>query len=291
MRVKKAVIPAAGFGTRMLPVTKTIPKEMLPILNKPVIQYAVEEAVASGIEDIAIITGRGKSSMEDYFDYTPELEDKLINSGRIQEAGALHRLAESANICFIRQKEMRGLGDAVWQARSFIGQEPFAVLLPDDIIISLVPVTKQLIQLAEDNDADVLGIQSVAWQDLCRYSSLKVEPLGQDIYRVLDLIEKPRPEEAFSSFAVLGRYVLKAAIFDILAELAPGYNGEIQLTDAIKLLRAKEDVLAVDFQGKRYDTGNIKGFLEANIDYALNDPEHGDWLKAFLKQKLAERDL
>ena len=288
MKVRKAVIPAAGLGTRMLPATKTVPKEMLPLVDKPVIQYIIEEAVASGIEDILIVTNRAKSAMDDYFDYYPELETRLNQAGKDKELVEVRRAADLANIFYVRQKETKGLGHAIWRAKHFVGDEPFAVLLGDDIMRADKPVTRQLVEATEKYGASAVGVQQVATEAISRYSSVKVSPLEERIYSVSDMNEKPKPEEMFSNFAILGRYVLAPDIFDILEQVKPGYGGEIQLTDGLKELCRVNRMVAVDFEGRRYDTGNLNGFLEATIDFALDHPETGDWLKRFLKEKAAE---
>lgn len=287
MKVKKAVIPAAGLGTRMLPATKTVPKEMLPLVDKPVIQYIIEEAVAAGIEDILVVTNRAKSAMDDYFDYYPELEERLSQAGKDKELAQVRRAADLANIFYVRQKETRGLGHAIWRAKRFVGDEPFAVLLGDDIMRAEKPVIRQLIDGAEKYGASCVGVQKVSSEAIGKYSSVKVEALEDRIFRVQDMVEKPRPEQIFSNYAILGRYVLSAGIFDILENLSPGYGGEIQLTDGLKELCGREKMVAVDFEGKRYDTGNLKGFLEATIDFSLAHQETGDWLRTFLKEKAA----
>ena len=285
MKIKKAVIPAAGLGTRMLPATKTIPKEMLPLLDKPVIQYIIEEAVDSGIEDILIITNRAKSAMDDYFDYHPELEERLARDGKTKELEAVRRTADLANIFYVRQKETKGLGHAIWRARDFVGNEPFAVLLGDDIMRAEVPVLKQLIDAAEKYNAFCVGTQAVADDAVGRYSSLKVSPLEESIYKVTDMNEKPTPSEKFSNFAILGRYVLTPAIFDILEHTPPGKGGEIQLTDGLRELCYREPCVAKEFAGRRYDTGNICGFLEATLDFALDFPETGPFLREYIQAK------
>ena len=285
MKVKKAVIPAAGLGTRMLPATKTVPKEMLPLVDKPAIQYIIEEAVASGIEDILIITNRAKSAMDDYFDYSPELEDSLLRTGKSHELEVVRRSADIANIFYVRQKETKGLGHAVWRAKNFVGDEPFAVLLGDDVMMSEIPVTKQLIDASEKYGAAAVGTQSVALEAISKYSSLEVSTLEDRVYRVTDMNEKPSPADAFSTFAILGRYVLTPDIFPLLENTAPGYGGEIQLTDGLRALCKQSPMVAVDFIGRRYDTGNLPGFLEATIDFALKDPAVGGWLKNFLIEK------
>lgn len=287
MKVKKAVIPAAGLGTRMLPATKTIPKEMLPMVDKPVLQYIIEEAVNSGIEDILIITNRGKTPIEDYFDYCPELEQKLAASGKEKEVELVRRTADLANIFFVRQKETKGLGHAIWRARRFVGGEPFAVLLGDDIMRAKKPVTRQLIDAAEKYGASAVGTQWVSTEAIRKYSSLKISPLEERIFQVSDMNEKPTPEQMFSNYAILGRYVLTSGIFDILETLSPGYGGEIQLTDGLQRLCLSERMVAVDFEGRRYDTGNFQGFLEATIDFALEHPDTGEWLRGWLKDKAA----
>ena len=285
MKVRKAVIPAAGLGTRMLPATKTVPKEMLPIVDKPAIQYIIEEAVASGIEDILIVTNRAKSAMDDYFDYVPELEAVLSRSGKSAELDTVRYSADIANVFYVRQKETKGLGHAVWRAKRFVGGEPFAVLLGDDIMMGEKPVTRQLIDAAEKHHAAVLGVQRVTPQAISSYSSVKVSALEDRVYRVLDMNEKPGPGEAFSDFAILGRYVLTRQIFDLLEKTPPGYGGEIQLTDGLRAL-CKEAPMVVDFEARRYDTGTLPGLLEATIDFALRDPTVGPWLKEFLIGKV-----
>lgn len=288
MKVRKAVIPAAGLGTRMLPATKTIPKEMLPMVDKPVIQYIIEEAVASGIEDILVVTNRAKSAMDDYFDYHPELEERLAASGKDKELELVRNSADLANIFYVRQKETKGLGHAIWRAKRFVGNEPFAILLGDDIMRSEVPVMKQLVDAVEKYGASAVGTQAVSDEAVCRYSSLKVDPLEERIFKVTDMNEKPSPSEKFSNYSILGRYVLSPTIFNILENTKPGHGGEIQLTDGLRTLCQYEDMVAVDFVGRRYDTGNLKGFLEATIDFALDHPETGEWLREFVNKKSIE---
>ena len=283
MKVRKAVIPAAGLGTRMLPATKSVPKEMLTLVDKPAIQYIVEEAVDSGIEDILIITNRGKHAIEDYFDYAPELEESLKRSNKQSYYESVRHTAQIANIYFVRQKETKGLGHAVWCAKSFVGDEPFAVLLGDDIMVGDVPVTKQLIDAAEKYDASAVGASWVSDEDVEKYCSLKIEELENRIYRMFDVIEKPKPEQKFTNFAILGRYVLTSDIFPVLENTPPGHGGEIQLTDGLCTLCKIAPMVAVDFDAKRYDTGNLPGYLEATIEFALKHPEAGPWLKEHLK--------
>ncbi len=250
MKVRKAVIPAAGLGTRMLPATKTVPKEMLPMVDKPVIQYIIEEAVAAGIEDILIVTNRAKSAMDDYFDYYPELETRLLQSGKESELVEVRRAADLANIFYVRQKETKGLGHAIGRARRFVGDEPFAVLLGDDIMRAKKPVTLQLVEAAEKYGASALGVQEVATEAISRYSSVKVSPLEERIFDVSDMNEKPTPEQRLSNYAILGRYVLTPEIFDILENVKPGYGGEIQLTDGLRELCRRSRMVAVDFEGR-----------------------------------------
>ncbi len=288
MRIRKAVIPAAGLGTRMLPETKTIPKEMLPIGDRPSIQYIVEEAVASGIEDILIITNRSKAAMEDYFDYHPELEERLMRAGRREDAELVRRTADMANVMFVRQKETRGLGHAIWTARRFVGDEPFAVLLGDDVMAAEHPVIGQLARVAAQENLPTVGVQAVSAEAIGRYCSLDVEHMRDNVYRVHDMIEKPRPEQVFSPYAILGRYILTPDIFPVLENLSPGYGGEIQLTDALAVLARRGQMLAVDFEGTRYDTGSLEGYLQCVIEMSLQNPKCGADLRAYIKD-LAQR--
>ena len=286
MKVRKAIIPAAGLGTRLLPNTKSIPKEMLPLVDKPVIQYIVEEAVAAGIEKILIVTNRGKSPIEDYFDYAPDLEERLLADGKEDDARIVREVADMADVYFVRQKETKGLGHAVWRARSFVNDEPFAVLLGDDIMLAETPVLKQLVTAAEANGCSAVAVREEPDELIVKYSSVKLEErLSERVYRISDMNEKPRLDEKLSNYAILGRYVLTPAIFDILEHTAPGRNNEIQLTDGMKELCRREKMCAVDFEGRRYDTGNLKGYLEAIIDFALKNPEAGDWLRRFIIDK------
>ena len=286
MKVRKAIIPAAGLGTRLLPNTKSIPKEMLPLVDKPVIQYIVEEAVAAGVEEILIITNRGKNPIEDYFDYAPDLEERLIHDGKSDEAATVRAVADMADVFFLRQKETKGLGHAVWRAKSFVDNEPFAVLLGDDIMLSEKPVLKQLVEAAEANSCSAVAVREVPDELITKYSSVKlIEQLSERVYKIGDMNEKPTLEEKFSNFAILGRYVLTPAIFDILEHTAPGRNNEIQLTDGMKQLCHVQPMCAVDFEGRRYDTGNLKGYLESIIDFALKNEEAGEWLRQFIIDK------
>ena len=286
MKVRKAIIPAAGLGTRLLPNTKSIPKEMLPLVDKPVLQYIVEEAVSAGVEQILIITNRGKSPIEDYFDYAPDLESRLLADGKDKEARTIRDVADMADVYFVRQKETKGLGHAVWRAKSFVGNEPFAILLGDDIMLSETPVLKQLVDAAEANSCSAIAIREFPGEEICKYSSVKLEEkLSDRVYRIGDMNEKPTMDERLSNYAIMGRYVLTPAIFDILEQTPPGRNNEIQLTDGMRQLCHVEPMCAVDFEGKRYDTGNLKGYLESIIDFALKNEEAGDWLRQFIIDK------
>ena len=286
MKVRKAIIPAAGLGTRLLPNTKSIPKEMLPLVDKPVLQYIVEEAVAAGVEEILIITNRGKSPIEDYFDYAPDLEARLLSDGKEKEARTVREVADMADVYFLRQKETKGLGHAIWRAKSFVGDEPFGILLGEDIMLSETPVLKQLVDAAEANHCSAIAIREFPDEEICKYSSVKLEEkLSDRVYRIGDMNEKPTMDERLSNYAIMGRYVLTPAIFDILANTAPGRNNEIQLTDGMKQLCRIEPMCAVDFEGKRYDTGNLKGYLESIIDFALKNEEAGEWLRQFIIDK------
>jgi UTP--glucose-1-phosphate uridylyltransferase len=261
---------------------------MLPLVDKPVIQYIVEEAVSAGVEEILIITNRGKDAIEDYFDYAPDLEARLRADGKIKDADAVHNVADMADIFFLRQKETKGLGHAIWRAKSFVGDEPFGILLGDDIMLSETPVLKQLVQAAEANNCSAIAMREFPAEEVGKYSSLKLEEnLGGGVYRISDMNEKPTDAERLSNFAIMGRYVLTPAIFDILGNTPPGRNNEIQLTDGMRVLCHQEKMCAVDFEGKRYDTGNLKGYLESIIDFALKNEEAGDWLRQFIIDKAA----
>lgn len=283
-RVRKAVIPAAGLGTRVLPASKAMPKEMLPIVDKPAIQYIVEEAVAAGITDILIITNRGKGIIEDHFDHAIELEQRLAASGREETLAELNRITDLANITFIRQKETKGLGHAVSCARSFVGDEPFAVLYGDDVIIGEDPACAQLCRAYEQYGKGVVGIKEVTAEQIQKYSSLAVSPIGERLYDVTDMVEKPKPDQILSLFSVLGRCVLPPEIFDILDHTPPGAGGEIQLTDAMMTLAKTRGMTGVDFTGTRYDMGNKLGILQATCEVALKHPEVGAEFAAYLKQ-------
>lgn len=269
MKIRKAIIPAAGLGTRFLPATKAQPKEMLPIVDKPTIQFIVEEAVESGIEDIIIVTGRSKRSIEDHFDKSIELELELQKKGKEDLLELTRSISDLANIHYIRQKEPKGLGHAILTARNFIGNEPFAVLLGDDIIVSEKPCLKQMIEVFNEYNTSILGVQQVPYEDVIKYGIIKGKNIRDRIYEVSDMVEKPKREEAPSNVAILGRYIITPTIFDFLEKQEAGTEGEIQLTDALKNLCKVEDIFAYDFIGKRYDVGNKMGFLQATVEFAL----------------------
>ena len=280
----KAVIPAAGYGTRFLPATKATPKEMLPIVDKPTIQYIVEEALASGIEDILIISGHGKRAIEDHFDSAPALEHELERKGKT-ELLALVRETTDVNVHYIRQKYMRGLGDAILCARSFVGDEPFAVLLGDDVVYHPEKsALRQLIDVYEERGGSVLGCQTVSDEQVSSYGIVAGEVLdNQRLMRVSDMVEKPTLEEAPSRMAVLGRYIISSEIFPLLSKTKPGKGGEIQLTDALKVLAQREAVYAYNFEGKRYDLGDKLGFLQATVEFALRRKDLGADFKKYLQ--------
>lgn len=278
MRVRKAIIPAAGFGTRFLPATKAQPKEMLPIVDKPALQYIVEEAVASGLKEILIITGRNKSSIENHFDKSIELELELERSGKVELLKEVRRISDMVNIHYIRQKEPKGLGHAIYCAKSFIGDEPFAVLLGDDIVDNDKPCLKQLIDVYDEYKTTILGVQEIADEDVNKYGIVDAEYISDRTYKVSGLVEKPSKEEAPSNIAILGRYIINPAIFEILGRTKPGKGGEIQLTDGLKELSQKEAMYAYRFEGRRYDVGDKQGFLEATVEFAL---KRGDLREGF----------
>lgn len=269
MKVRKAIIPAAGLGTRFLPATKAQPKEMLPIVDKPTLQYIIEEAIESGIEEILIITGRNKSSIENHFDKSVELELELEKSGKTELLEEVRKISDMVNIHYIRQKEPKGLGHAIHCAKSFIGNEPFAVLLGDDIVYNDKPCLKQMIEAYDEYKTTILGVQEVADEDVSKYGIVEGKSIEERIYKVKGLVEKPSREDAPSNIAILGRYIINPAIFEILEHTKPGKGGEIQLTDGLKELAQREAMYAYVFEGRRYDVGDKQGFLEATIEYAL----------------------
>jgi UTP--glucose-1-phosphate uridylyltransferase len=285
--VRKAVIPAAGLGTRFLPATKASPKEMLPLVDKPLIQYAVEEAVASGIEDIIVVTGRGKRAIEDHFDRSVELEENLKGNGKAQLLSQIRHISNLANFCYVRQSEALGLGHAVLCAQRLIGDEPFAVILGDEIIDADVPGLAQLIHVYKKRNGAVLGVQEVPHQEVNRYGIVSPSRITEGLHKVADLVEKPSPSDAPSNLAVIGRYVLPPEIFPILRKTRPGKNGEIQLTDALKELSRVSPMYALEVRGQRYDAGDKLGFLIATVEFALKNPSLGSEFGEYLQQRLA----
>lgn len=288
MRVRKAVIPAAGWGTRFLPATKAQPKEMLPLVDKPIIQYVVEEAIAAGIEDILIITGRNKRAIEDHFDRAMDLESVLAQGNKESLLSAVREVGDMVDIHFVRQKEQLGLGHAIYQARRHIGDEPFAVLLGDEIYLGEPPCLKQLIDMQEQLGGSVIGVQPVPQQDVQRYGVIAPQAIGDRTYRALDLVEKPPVHEAPSNLAIIGRYVLDPAIFAILEHLPPGRNGEIQLTDGLKVLNETSPIYGYEPVTKRYDVGEKLGYLVATVELALGRPDLGASFGEYLRSLSAK---
>lgn len=285
MKVRKAIIPAAGLGTRFLPITKSVPKEMLPIIDKPTIQYIIEEALESGIEEILIITGRGKAAIENHFDYSPELESELARKGEQELLALSLASSELVQLHFVRQKSPKGLGHAVYCAKAFVGNEPFAILLGDDVVYNEGKAClKQLIDVYERTGASVLGVQSVPQSEVNKYGIVSGKRLDERTYQVDGLVEKPKVEEAPTNVAILGRYVVTPKVFEFLEHAEPGAKGEIQLTDALLKLSKVEDMYAYDFEGKRYDVGKKMGFLEATVEYALRREDLAEEFMNYLKQ-------
>lgn len=289
MRVKKAIIPAAGLGTRFLPATKAQPKEMLPIVDKPTIQFIIEEAIASGIEEILIITGRNKKCIEDHFDKSIELEMELEKNGKSELLELVRDISDMVDIHYIRQKEPRGLGHAIYCAKTFVGNEPFAVMLGDDVVDSEVPCLKQLIDCYSEYNTSILGVQRVPENQVDKYGIVNGRFIEDRVYKVNDLVEKPLPEEAPSNIAILGRYIITPEIFTHIENTPPGKGGEIQLTDALKSLITREVMYAYEFEGKRYDVGDKLGFLQATTEYALKKPELRDEFIKYLQSKPWEK--
>ena len=279
----KAVIPAAGLGTRFLPATKASPKEMLPLVDKPLIQYVVEEAVASGIREIVVVTGRGKRAIEDHFDVSVELEEVLRENGRREQLRAVRQISELAAFCYVRQRRALGLGHAVLCARSVIGDQPFAVMLGDEIMDAQPAALAQLITLYQRYRAPIIGIQAVEPDAVSRYGIVKAVPFRDGLYRITDLIEKPRPREAPSTLAVIGRYILTPDIFPALEHLRPSHGGELQLTDALRAIAKRQPVYGAVLQGQRHDAGDKLGFLKATVAFGLKNPEFGSQFRDFLK--------
>lgn len=282
MKVKKAIIPAAGLGTRFLPATKAQPKEMLPIVDKPTIQYIVEEAISSGIEEILIVTGRNKRAIEDHFDRSVELELELSNKNNHKLLQEIQSISNLVDIHYIRQKEAKGLGHAIYCARAFVGKEPFAVLLGDDIVDSPVPCLKQLIDVFDSIHTTVLGVQPVAYNDVNKYGIVAYEEERDRLFKVQDLVEKPARDAAPSNVAILGRYIITPEIFEKLEKTSPGANGEIQLTDALKDLLKEQAMYAYSFEGKRYDIGSKIGFLQATVEFALKREDLREEFREYL---------
>jgi UTP--glucose-1-phosphate uridylyltransferase len=285
--IRKAVFPAAGFGTRFLPATKASPKEMLPLVDKPLIQHGVEEALASGIRDMIIVTGRGKNAIEDHFDVSFELEATLQKKGEHRMRDLVRAIADNGDFFYVRQNLPLGLGHAVLRTMDLVGEEPFAVILSDDVIDAAVPVIRQMIDVSEKYGAGaVLAIQRVPREQVSRYGIIRGKKIGKGVYEVLDMVEKPTPARAPSSLAIIGRYLLPSSVFPALIATKPGSGGEIQLTDAIRSLLNKERVIGYEFEGIRYDAGTKLGFLMANIAFALKDPELGPGLRGFLRKEI-----
>jgi UTP--glucose-1-phosphate uridylyltransferase len=286
MKVRKAVITAGGWGTRFLPLTKSQPKEMLPLIDKPLIQYAVAEAIESGIEQIILVTALGKNAIEDYFDRSFELEYLLQQKEETELLKEMRALSNMANICYIRQKEQLGLGHAILEARDIVGEEPCAVLLPDDVIDSRVPALKQLLKVYQEHKTNVVAVERVSRQEMINYGIIEPKQISDRLYRVLSLVEKPEPADAPSNLGIVGRYILMPEIFATLKVTPPGKNGEVQVTDALQLLLERQEVIACEFEGVRHDTGTPLGWLKANLALALNHPDIGPKLKEYLRKLL-----
>jgi UTP--glucose-1-phosphate uridylyltransferase len=281
--VRKAVFPAAGLGTRFLPATKAQPKEMLPLVDKPTIQYVVEEAVASGLEEIVLVTGRNKRAIEDHFDAAFELEYYLQDRGKTEELAQIKTISELATVSYVRQKEPLGLGHAILCARSLVGDAPFGVFLGDDIIVSETPCMRQLLDVYGRYGGPVVAVMRIPREEIGRYGVIEPKPLGGNVYEVLDMVEKPAPQDAPSDLAIIGRYVLTPDLFPILADTPPDARGEIQLTNGLRTLRQRRPIYALEFEGRRYDTGDKLGFLKATVDFALARPDLRDEFRAYLK--------
>lgn len=288
MKIRKAIIPAAGLGTRFLPATKAMPKEMLPIVDKPTIQYIIEEAVASGIEDIIIVTGKGKRAIEDHFDSSFELEHNLAEKGKWCLLEEVRKSSDMADIHYIRQKEPKGLGHAIWCARKFIGDEPFAVLLGDDIVESETPCLKQMMDVYDQFQSAIVGVQPVAPDQVDRYGIVDGKAISERIFETSRLVEKPAREDAPSNLAIMGRYILLPEIFDLLENQEVGKHGEIQLTDALSALSRRSSVLAYHFEGTRHDVGEKLGFIETSIHYALQHKELREGLVTYMREVLSK---
>ncbi len=283
MSVRKAVVLAAGYGTRLLPATKAQPKEALPLVDKPIIQYTVEEAAASGLDQVIIVTSSGKRAVEDHFDRSLELEQALLAKGEQRRLDEIRRITDLAHIVYVRQKEQRGIGDAVLTVRDVVGDEPFVLFFPDDVIVSDVPAARQLIAVFEAQGGAVLAVEEVPDEEVESYGIVDGEPVGEGVYRVRALVEKPKPQEAPSNLGIVGRYVLTPEIFTVLERTAPGKGGEIQITDALSLLLQQQPMFAYQFQGRRYDTGRPLGLLKASVELALQRPDMGAEFRRYLR--------
>lgn len=287
-KVRKAVITAAGWGTRFLPLTKSQPKEMLPLLNRPLIQYSVEEAAACGVDLVVIVTSQGKKPMEDYFDRSLELEQMLERQGKTQQAEEIRRLSSLTDICYVRQKEQLGLGHAVLTAKNAVGDEPFILFLPDDIFEHGKLVLKQMLGIHEHRRGSVISVREVAEAEVGRYGVIKSRKVADRVHEVLDLVEKPKAGEAPSRLAIMGRYVLTPEVFAAIENTQPGRNGEIQITDALKRLNQKQPIHAYEFDGELYDAGTLLGWLKTNVALGLKDPSIGPELRAYLRDQLRD---
>ncbi|MEK6660849.1 MAG: UTP--glucose-1-phosphate uridylyltransferase GalU [candidate division NC10 bacterium] len=283
MRIRKAVLPAAGLGTRFLPATKAQPKEMLPIVDKPTIQYVVEEAAASGIEDIIIVTGRGKNAIEDHFDRSLELQIALERKGKDGQLREIQRISELASFCYVRQEEPLGLGHAILVTRALVGNEPFAVLLGDDIIDAEVPCLRQMISVFDKYRSSIIAVQQVPREETSSYGIIDHKPVEDSVYRIEDLVEKPTPDTAPSDLAIIGRYILTPEIFDALEQTLPDEGGEIQLTNGLRILLRTQAIYGLAFRGRRYDAGSKLGFLKATVQFALKRPDLAPGFRSYLK--------
>lgn len=283
MKVRKAVVLAAGYGTRLLPATKAQPKEALPLVDKPIIQYTVEEAVDSGITQVIIVTAMGKRAIEDHFDRSLELEMALREKGDLDRLAEVQRISELASIVYVRQKQQLGIGHAVLQTRDLVGNEPFVLFFPDDVIVAERPVALQMIGVFEEFGGPVLGVQRVAKEEISQYGVVEGEPVREGVWRVRSLVEKPDPDEAPSDLGIVGRYVLTPDVFDVIERTPPGKNGEIQITDALNTLASRRPMFAYQFEGKRYDTGRPLGFLQASVELALLRPDIGPKFREYLR--------
>lgn len=283
MKIRKAVFPVAGLGTRFLPATKASPKEMLPLVDKPLIQYVVEEAIEAGIKQIVMITGRGKNAIEDHFDISFELEHVLRGKNQNGKLEEIQRISNLVDFCYIRQKEPLGLGHAILRAKEIIGNEPFAVLLGDDIIYSDIPAIKQLMDAYEKYNSSIIGVEEIEKKYIFNYGVIEHKQIANNVYQISNLVEKPLPDKAPSNLAIIGRYILTPEIFDILEKTKPGRGGEIQLTDGLKSMLRNQVIYGYKFEGKRYDAGDKLGFLKATVEYALRRPDLGEEFRNYLK--------